>query len=288
VNRALVFVMVLAVGVVFLIAQGQHNESEIASEASAMLPYALDSLYPPVAKSPVYLEEMVSLSNSFAAIMIDFQANDNANAMKHFEEFKAKYEKCSELVPEWKNKYSTEHVNALGEALKSGTPEAVMRSYELVGANCHSCHLQYMSDVQYKYHWPDFADFIITDPILKKDLSYARFMMFIVTSMIGIEVDLQEGQIENARNHLSRFASRFETLTESCELCHADQRHHFVDNSMQEVLLSLQEAFEAEPIDIQLLRTSLQTLGTESCYKCHLVHIPPTYAKARWRPAGPH
>jgi hypothetical protein len=145
-----------------------------------------------------------------------------------------------------------------------------------------------MSDVQYKYHWFDFGDFVITDPVLKEDLPYAQFMMFTVTSMLGIRIDLEEGQTENAREQAAQFAARFETLTESCELCHSDARHYFVDNSIQEVVQDLQAALEAEPVDTQLMRASLQTIEVESCYKCHLLHIPATYAKARWRSEASH
>lgn len=77
-----------------------------------------------------------------------------------------------------------------------------------------------MVKVQQKYYWLDFPEVTIPDPLTNEQVNYAKLMQNIDLNFVGIMVDLQEGQIENAIKHFEGFNARFQTLKDTCGDCH--------------------------------------------------------------------
>jgi cytochrome c556 len=247
---------------------------------AASLPSSLDAFFPPKAKEPIYLFRMLGLAAPMSGIIVDFMEKEPQNAIANFEKFKAQYQDVSKLVPEWTQEYSLAPVDGLGRALKTGNQEAVMKAFEQVDGVCTKCHLENMVRVQQKYHWGDFYAIKTKDPVTQEEVDGTKLMQYLDSSLTGISVDLAEGQKENARKQLHAFKMRFQTLKNVCEECHgADPRKYYVDESVQAMISGLEQTLSGPSLDSQKANSLIQGIGMESCFKCHLVHVPAAFAQ---------
>jgi cytochrome c556 len=175
-----------------------------------------------------------------------------------------------------------EPVDELGNALESGDQAEAMRVFERLGKSCHDCHLVNMAKVQQKYRWMDYGEIKIKDPESGEELDFPRLKQFLNTNFSGILINVEQDQRENAQKHLQGFISRFQVLKETCEDCHGtDERKYYVDESIQSLIDEVGKALNSSPIDPKAVGELVMGIGTESCSKCHLVHIPAAYAKFR-------
>ncbi len=258
------------------------NDSK--NEESHQLPSSLDALFPPKAKGPIFLKRMFGLATPFTGIVVDLHEGDIENVQADFEMFKKQYEEVSNLVPEWKHDYPLDPVTNLGVALKSGDRAKIMAAHGKVGKVCHECHKEYMTQTYYKYHWKDVETIKVKDPLSKEEVKYSTFMHYISANFTGIRVDLQQGQKENALKQFQGFKARFETMKETCQECHDDkekktERKYYVDESVMALIDKLGQILNAPTTDSKALGNLMQGIGGESCFKCHLVHVPAALAK---------
>lgn len=247
----------------------------------AQLPASLDNFFPPKAEQPIYLFRMLGMAKPLSGIMADLSENDFANVMANFEQFKAQYLEVSKLVPEWEKNFPLAPVNELGAALKSGDQGKVMAAFESVGKVCGDCHLANQSKAYFKYHWGDFHGIKIKDPLSQQEVSFQQFMLFLDGSFTGIEIDVEQGQIDNAQRQLQGFRVRLEALETSCQNCHDTERHYYVDQSVKAMIDKLGQALDTSPVDPKQVGMISQGIGMESCFKCHLVHVPAAAAQMR-------
>jgi cytochrome c556 len=232
---------------------------------------------------------MFALSGPFEGIMVDLQEGDIPGVQANFEAFKAQYEKVSGMVPEWTDRFPMEPVEALGQALASGDPAQVGPAMGGVGGVCGSCHMLDLVKAQQKYHWPDFETVELTDPLSGESMHLSDYMMAMAGAFAGVGNDLQQGQVDAARQNFQAFSARFNALAENaCKQCHKDQagkeipRTYFVDDSVMGMIDQLGQAVAANPPNGQAIGQLSGAIGTESCMKCHLVHLPAATAKNRW------
>ncbi len=249
-----------------------------------LFPSVLDAMYPPAIEQPMYQLRMMELEIPMAGILVDLFENDMVNVKTNFENFKTIYEEVAKLVPEWENKFPLEPVEGLGIALQSGEQEMVMAAFAKVGKVCMDCHLETMAKVQQKYHWMDFRDVKVTDPLTNDKMSFPAFKQFLNTSFLGIGVNLQEDQIENALRQFEGFNARFQALKDTCGDCHGtSERKYYVDESVQAVINKLGQALGSpSSLNQEQVQELVMAIGMESCGKCHLVHVPAAFAKYKW------
>jgi len=286
---ALLFLTILLVAIGCTNKQAEEIEM-LKQENSALKavlappPGVLDAMYPPITEQPVYQLRMMEMEAPMSGILVDLFENDMGNVMTNFENFKTKYGEVAKLVPEWENKYPLEPVEELGNALQSGEQEKVMAAFAELGKVCMDCHIETMAKVQQKYHWMDFREVKATDPLTNEEVSFTTFKQFLNTSFLGIGVDLQEGQIENALKQFEGFNARFQTLKDTCGDCHGtSERKYYVDESVQAMINELGQALkDPSSLNPEQLQGLMMGIGMESCGKCHLVHVPPALAKMRW------
>jgi len=245
-------------------------------------PASLENFYPPKSPAPVFQIGMIELAGAMTAIGVNLFEGDFANAGKQYENFRAKYSEISKMIPEWADRYPMAPVDKLGEALKGGKQEEVMAAIGEVDQVCGRCHVASATKVQHKYHWPDTRDMMIDDPVTGQTVPYRQFMHFLAMSFEGIAVDLQEGQPENAARLHGDFNRRFQTLRESCGNCHTTDRKYYVDESVQGMIAELGQAIASPTPDPQRIQNLSMGIGQESCFKCHLVHMPAALSKAGW------
>ncbi len=266
------------------IAELQQENSRLKSLRSPP-PSVLDSMYPPQAEMPVYRTQMMDMAIPMSGILVNLLENDLDNVMPNFENFKTKYAELAKVVPEWENKYPLEPVNELGTALSSGEQRKVMAAFEKVGQVCHDCHMANMVKVQQKYYWLDFHEVTVPDPLTNEQVNFPKLMQNFDLNFVGIMVDLQEGQIENAVKQFEGFNARFQVLKDTCGECHGtSERKYFVDEEIQDKIDNLGQALKnPSTFNPELVQGLMMGIGTESCGKCHLVHVPAAYAKLQWK-----
>jgi hypothetical protein len=246
-------------------------------------PQSLDALYPPKSEQPVYLFSMLDMEGPFNGIIIDLMEEDFVNAGANYEKFKQKYISLSKLIPEWENDFPMQPVDELGTSMQNGDKGKIMSSIEEVGKACNGCHLQNMVKVQQKYHWRDFEEIKVTDLVTKESVGFNQLMQFISMNFSGIGVNLEEGQVENAKKHFDQFKTRFTSLKASCTHCHTTQRKYYVDESVQSYIDELGSALGESSVDPQKIAELSMKIGQENCEKCHLVHLPAALTKLGWK-----
>lgn len=249
------------------------------ADRAPLLPASLDNFFPPKADQPFYLFRMLGMNKSFTGVVVDLLENDVENARTNFEEFKTQYLEVSKLVPEWESYFPAEPLDELGRALETGNQEKVLAAIDQVGKVCTNCHIPNVPKVQYKYFWGDFQSIRITDPLTNREVNNQQLMQLIDASFTGIEVDVEQGQIENAQRHLQDFRARFQAMEETCMNCHDTERHYYVDESVKAMIDKLGQALSTSPDDLSMISKLSQGIGMESCFKCHLVHLPAAAAQ---------
>jgi cytochrome c556 len=257
----------------------QHSKPQAHQELA--LPSSLDNLFPPKVDQPVFQFMMLGMGTFLSGTLVDLFENDMENALGNFEKFKTQYYAIAKTVPEWSDAFPSEPIDELNDALATGDQQIIMSSFEKVGKVCHDCHVKNMVRVQQKYHWGDFTAISVEDPVRKIEMSFSELMQAIEMNFVGINIDLEQQQMENAFMHLEGFKARFEVLEETCSACHITDRHYFVDQSVKSLIDQLEASMNKSPIDPNEIMGLGQKIGYESCFKCHLVHLPAAYAKHR-------
>jgi cytochrome c556 len=266
-------------------AKTQMSENEnLVSNDYASPPSSLDNLYPPNKNEPIYLFKMFELGTFFSGIVADLFENDSQNAKDNFEKFKTKYIEVSKLVPEWEKEYLMGPLNELKIALDTGTQGKVMAAIEKVGQTCHQCHVSNMAKVQQKYHWGDFETIKIKDPLKEEEVSFTQLKQGLNVNFVAIGLNIEQGQKENARKQLQAFKARFQTLKSICQNCHKKEEiKHYVDQTIFSLIENIELELGRSAHDPNVVSSLTQKIGMESCFKCHLVHIPSAFAKLQWK-----
>ncbi len=279
-RKLLIPITLLCAFVFYYAASGQEEASNVTIPVAVRaLPESLDKLFPPQSETPLFLLQMRAQAEPLLAIFTDFIQGDLDNMNIDFENFRAEYLKTSKLVPEWQDYFPIGPVDKLGEALKSGDQGIIMGAFGNTAAVCEGCHRINMARVQQKYHWDDFEQIAMTDPLTNEDVPFPQLMLLMEASLSGITTDLRQGQVDNARKDMKGFAARFNTVTETCIACHDTERKYFIDENVMQMIDQLQAAMNQPKIDNEAVSELRQSIEDESCFKCHLVHRPAASAR---------
>jgi hypothetical protein len=208
---------------------------------------------------------------------------DTGSAARYFDAFSAAYEKTAAMVPEWREMFPAGPAGETRAAIREGSMEKVVAAAGKLGAVCHDCHVVNMPKVQQAYSWENFSVLSLRDPLSGRDVKYSEFMMSLDMSFTMIGIELGEGRIGKARELFEAFDAGMKLLAESCSACHETGRAYFVDESVRASIDAMGLALKRPQPDGKLVGELGMKIGTESCRKCHLVHIPAAYAQARSR-----
>jgi cytochrome c556 len=253
-------------------------------------PSSLDQYFPPKAPAPLYLIEMFNLAGPFEAIGVDLQEGDKANLPGSFQGFKAQYDKVAAMVPEWKQLFPSDPVTQLGQAINAGDPAQIGAAMGKVGEVCSSCHLVNQVKVQQAYHWRNFDDIKVNNPVVKQEQTFPDYMTTMAGGFEGAMVDLQEGQLDQARANFQAFQSEYQTLAkDGCKQCHSDPatnqeipRKYFTDPDSMALIDQLGQALNAAQPDSTAITNLSGAIGNSICLSCHLIHLPAQTSKDQW------
>ena len=242
------------------------------------LPQSLDQYYsePAYPGMPFkYLREMYELGELMMGIPVNLAQGDFTNASNSFTEFSECYEYSSKMVPEWQRYYNQKAVDELGRALADGDQDAIGIAMGEVGETCSDCHLDTLTPVYYKYYWGDFREVMIETPdgpIPWKDAK----MYYLLMGFDGIGVNIKEGDQAGAQQSFELFDSMFDNMTDACLECHDSMPRYYVSEDIQTMIDDMGANISAGNL---IVANGLRYGIGDSCHRCHIVHMPPQYAK---------
>lgn len=242
------------------------------------LPQSLDQYYtePEFPGMPFeYLLEMYKLGESMIGIRVNLVQGDYINAGKSFEDFSQNYEDSSRMVPKWKKYYNLKAVKKLGHTLDAGDPDAICKAMKKVGETCSDCHLDTMTPVYYKYYWGDFREVNIQTPTGNKSWEEAK-MNYLLMGFDGIGVNIKEGDQAGAQQSFELFDSMFDNMTDACFECHESKPRYYVSEDIQTMIDYMGANISAGNLEEA---NGLRYGIGDSCHRCHIIHMPPQYAK---------
>ncbi|MFQ6066972.1 MAG: cytochrome c [bacterium] len=272
----------LVAGLTAFISLATQKEDKRPSYTLTKPPESMDQYYPPQAKAPVFLQEMLNVDHAFVAIIVNLQQGDLMAAQGAYQEFAKKYTELSKMIPEWKDYFKAELVEALGKALQSGDPQQIQQAMGKVGGTCGSCHEDNMPATWYRYWWKDFHEISVEDPVSGKEVGFKDYMQMVGGDFVGIGVNLQKGQLDQARKAYQGFESRMEGLKKACEDCHETERRYYVSQDVMDSLTAMGvELTNVKPNPEKIGKLS-DEVGKASCGGCHMVHMPAAIVHEAW------
>ena len=244
------------------------------------LPQSLDQYYQSVPpQPPEYLLKMYELGGTMVGISVNIQQEDMANATKSYAAFYENYKNSAEMVPEWKDYYDNEAVERMGDALETGDIPGVFQSMGEVGAGCANCHKDNMPAVWNKYIWKDFREVMINTPNPEEpQLPWAAAKMkYLVAGFDGIGINIKQGNQAGAQQSFELFTEMFNNTKQACGACHATERRYYVSDDIMGMIDTLGQEIDAG--NLTAAESIRQGIGAQSCYACHVLHMPAQFEK---------
>jgi cytochrome c556 len=211
---------------------------------------------------------------------VNLQQGDTVNAKKSYEDFLKKFEDSSNMVPEWKQFYDQGAVEKIGTSLDSGDVPAVFENIGKVGAACVKCHTEKMPQIWNKYNWNNFSELTMSTP--NPDEPVLAFpdakIKYLAPGFDGIGVNIKNNNQKGAQESFGLFKTMFDNLNSTCSSCHASSPKYYVSADIREMIDTMGEKINSGNLsEAEGLR---MRIGMESCYKCHVLHMPAQYARA--------
>lgn len=248
--------------------------------AEEPLPESLAAMFPPIAEEQEFLHGMMDLGHAYSGIFLDLQQGEPENAKENYEQFKLLYLRFRGAIPEWKDRFPLEPIDAIGPALASGDMEQAVNALMAARGVCGSCHGDYMIRVQQAYHWPKFSKVVANEPISGKLGPYSALKWPLQDSFSGLVNDARQGHSDDTQQHFANFAARLGALAATCSQCHESERRYYLDAITLKSVEALRAAVTAAPLDGKAVAKAARQVNEGICFQCHLVHMPAAYASA--------
>jgi cytochrome c556 len=268
---SVVIIVILGAGVWLLSNNNDKNEKE-------GLPSSIDQYYQ--SKPPVYLISMFELGAAMMGIGVNLQQGDTANAKKSYDDFFKKFKDSSNMVPEWKKFYDQGTVEKIGASLDSGDMPAVFENIGKVGEACAKCHMEKMPQVWNNYNWNNFGKLTLNTPNPAEPVLPfpAAKIKYLAAGFDGIGVNIKNNNQKGAQESFGLFKTMFDNMNTTCSSCHASAPKYYVSADIQAMIDTMGEKINSGNLsEAEGLRMGI---GMESCYRCHVLHMPSQYARA--------
>lgn len=269
-NMLLVVVLIVALLGLAAVLLNLGNKPDMKNN----LPSSLDQYYK--TQPPEYLIKKWELAESAQGIIMYFQQGDLVNAKKSFTAFSKEYKDIADMVPEWRKYYDPKPVENLGTALDSGNASAISGAVGGVAENCNKCHTEYMPAVWNHYNWKNFNDVMISTPEGQLPWTAAKFK-YLVIGFDGIGLNIEKRDQTGAQQSFNLFRSMFSNMTAACNSCHATEPRYYVSEDIQAMISDM--GADIASGNLSRAEEIRQTIGMESCYRCHVLHVPAQLAK---------
>jgi hypothetical protein len=237
------------------------------------LPGVLDQYYPS-GGPPILLLKMLDMVDSFTDISINLQENDMVNATNSFKKFSSEYDNVSKMVPEWSGYFDKNIVKDIGSDIDTGNVSKAFEDIGRLGKTCDNCHRDIKPQVWVKYYWKDFDNVsVITinpnEPIASWHDAMAKYL---APSFEGMIINLKEGKRDAANQSFENFRTMLLNFKQACSDCHTTEPKYFVSDDIMAIVN--QTGDQVKSGNITAVQQNVQIIGMESCYKCHVLHLP--------------
>ena len=133
-----------------------------------------------------------------------------------------------------------------------------------------------MPEVWNHYNWKNFNDVMIRTPEGQLPWTAAKFK-YLVIGFDGIGLNIEKRDQTGAQQSFALFKSMFSNMTVACSSCHATERSYYVSEDIQAMISDMGANIASG--NLSRAEEIRQTIGMESCYKCHVLHTPAQLAK---------
>lgn len=249
----------------------EETVSTTYTEQKITIPPSLDKYY---GKDPVFLYKMFELGGAMMGLIANLQQNDTDNVKTSFDTFSKSYSEISGMVPEWDKYFDKEAVNKLGIAIDSGNPAEIYPAIDNIGKACITCHKEVKPHIWAKYHWKDFRTITMaTGNPQEPELPFAiTKLKYLTPAFDGTITNLKEKQKKDASESWNQFNTLFSNMEKACLQCHTEPPRYFVSQDIKSLISKAGQQITAG--ELEDASNTMQQIGTESCYKCHIIHEP--------------
>lgn len=254
-------------------------------------PESMDKYYSESGKPSEWVEQMQTLSSTFAAIFISLDRKEWEHAEKRAAVFIEAYQKASEMIPEWERDFDLKAANQLKESIQTKDIKKLDSVVETLRKTCSHCHSKNKTSVWVQYRWPSTKTIKVLDPISEIEMSYEKFMEGLSDSLKRIVVNFEQEEYQPAWKSIDVFSKRLTSLRSVCSKCHVTEwtkssvsvKDFFVGNDILDVLHEIKKEFATGEPSKQKFREGIDYINKRSCKMCHLVHQPAAAIQQAWK-----
>ena len=230
-------------------------------------PSSLSQWYKPENKRQVWLHNMFKLRREMQAIEFYAKNKDPVRLNKWTNRLNEHYLKIADMVPEWKDKLSSQILADLNKQVEQDKFDDIPKTLEDLSQNCQSCHTDYRVTTAALYRAPNFSKITLTSD---STISYTQHMDMLSKQVNQIKIATEDGMKGLAIGSLSELIQGMNSLGQTCSNCHKDEIEAYPSKAMTESIKQLGQSLEAGTLKDQ--GRALGTLAVQACARCHGTH----------------
>jgi len=234
-------------------------------------PSSLSQWYKPENKRQVWLHNMFKLRREMQAVEFYAQMEDPVRLNKWAERLNEHYFKIAEMVPEWKDKLSSQLLSDLNEQVEHNKFNDIPKTLEVLSQNCQSCHTDYRVTTAALYRSPDFSGITLSSGSdASESVPYTQHMDMLSKQVNKIKIASADAMSDLALTSLSELVQGMNTLGTTCSNCHKNEIEAYPTLAMTKTIKQLEESLETGTLKDQ--GRALGTLAVQACARCHGTH----------------
>lgn len=252
-----------------------ENEA-LKARASSYSP-AIDAVVKQQALKPAMMGVVMPL----VAVGINVSEDNWEGAQGAFQGFQGEAAKMPGVIADWSGHITPELVGALGAAVEARDKAATQHSLLEIKEACHGCHETAMVEAQQRHSWPEFSGVMTHDSVLDEDVNLAGIMWGMELSLVGTLMEAGQGNMGRARGKFKDFQARYESMTQTCSVCHTTERKYYIDRDSQARVADIAKVLASPNPTPDALMGAVMGMSEVTCDPCHRVHLPAAYTQQR-------
>lgn len=234
-------------------------------------PSSLSQWYKPENKRQVWLHNMFKLRREMQAVEFYAQNQDPERLVEWSKRLSEHYLKIADMVPEWKDKLSTQLIVDLNQLVEDNNFYEIPNTLETLSQNCQSCHTDYQATVAAMFRAPNFSGMtLITNKETGLKIPYTQHMNTLSKQVNQIKIAAEDGMKELALSSLVELTTDMNLLGETCSNCHKSEIEAYPSKAMTQTMVQLGQSLKTGTLKDQ--GRALGTLAVQACARCHGTH----------------
>lgn len=137
-----------------------------------------------------------------------------------------------------------------------------------------------MPQIWNKFNWNDFSKLTMKTPNPEEPVLPfpAAKIKYLAAGFDGIGVNIKNNNQKGAKESFGLFKTMFDNMNSTCSSCHASAPKYYVSSDIRSMIDMMGEKINSGNLsEAEGLRMGI---GMESCYRCHVLHMPSQFARA--------